>query len=364
VTVAPPIVVRGARTHNLKNVDVEIPTDAIVVITGPSGAGKSSLAFDTIFAEAQRRYLEALSGEVRLGGARLPRPDVDLIEGLPPAIAIDQRSLTRSSRSTIGTVTEITEHLRVLYARVGTPHCPICGDVVRAETPQEIVEDLLREPAGTKVVVRAPIVRNTAGDLRDVLDRLRKDGYVRAIADEVTIDLGEVTALDKKKPHDLDAVVDRIVLKEGIRGRASDSLELALRLGGGRVRLQRERPDGTRALTWHSQRAACERDDFVFPPIEPSLFSFNAPEGACPDCEGLGVRVLATERTLVGDPRLTLRKGAITAWGAPTSVAYAVELKRAVDILGIDPDTPFERLKQREELLLGNRCLLYTSRCV
>jgi len=354
---APPIVVRGARTHNLKSVDVEIPTDAIVVITGPSGAGKSSLAFDTIFAEAQRRYLEALSGEVRLGGARLPRPDVDVIEGLPPAIAIDQRALTRSSRSTIGTITEITEHLRVLYARVGTPHCPICGDVVRAETPQEIVEELLTEPLGTKVIVRAPILRNAPGDLRDALDRLRKDGYVRAIVDDKPIDLGEVTTVDKKRSHDLDAVIDRIVIKEGLRARASDSIELALRLGGGRVRLQRERPDGTRALTWHSQRFACEKDDFVFPPIEPALFSFNAPDGACPDCEGLGVRVLATERTLVIDPKLTLRKGAITAWGAPSSVAHAVELKRAVDALGLNPDVPFEQLPEKAALLSGTAVL-------
>jgi len=355
---SPPIVVRGARTHNLKGVDVEIPTDAIVVITGPSGAGKSSLAFDTIFAEAQRRYLEALSGEIRLGGARLPRPDVDVIDGLPPAIAIDQRALTRSSRSTIGTITEITEHLRVLYARAGTPHCPICGDVVRAETPQEIVEELLSEPPGTKVIVRAPIVRGATSDLKTELDRLRKDGYVRAIVDEKTIDLGEVASIgnperQRRATHDLDAVIDRLVLKEGIRARASDSIELALRLGDGRVRLQRERPNGDKSLTWHSQRSACEKDNFVFPPIEPALFSFNSPEGACPDCEGLGVRTLATERTLVPDPSLSLREGAIVAWGPKTSVAHALELKRAVDALGLDPDVAFKDLAAKDKLLHG-----------
>ena len=334
------IVVRGARTHNLKGVDVSIPEKALVVITGPSGAGKSSLAFDTIFAEAQRRYLEALG--IRAYDV-LPRPPVDSIENLPPAIAIEQRALTRSSRSTLGTVSEIADHLRVLYARIGTPHCPICGDVVRAESAQQIVDGVLAEPAGTKVIIRAPIVRSARGDLAEHLERLRKDGYVRAVVDEVAIDLGEVTALDKKRfpraTHDLDAVVDRIVVKEGLRSRATDSVELAMRIGDGRVRIARDD-----RLTFHSQRFACEKDDFVFPPIEPALFSFNAPEGACPVCEGLGTRALATEATIVPEPGLSLRRGAISAWGAPTSVAYALELKRAVDATGADPDVAWTKL--------------------
>ena len=353
------IVVRGARTHNLQSVDVDVPDGKVVVVTGPSGAGKSSLAFDTIFAEAERRYLEALSSDLRAQALRLPRPDVDRIEGLPPAIAIAQRALTRSTRSTIGTVTEITDHLRVLFARIGVPHCPVCGDVVRAETTQEVVDELLGEPAGTKVIVRAPVARGAAGDQRELLDRLRKDGYVRVIVDEVSVDLGEVEAIDRKRfpraTHDVDVAVDRLVVKEGVRARASDSIELARRLADGRVRLSRERPDGSRTLTFHSERYACEKDGFVFPPIEPSLFSFNSVEGACPECEGAGVRALATERTLVPDPSRTLRGGAIVAWGAPGTVAHAVELKRAVDALGLDPDTPFAKLKERDALLFGGK---------
>lgn len=353
------IVVRGARTHNLKAVDVDLPDGALVVVTGPSGAGKSSLAFDTIFAEAERRYLEALSSDVRAQALRLPRPDVDRIEGLPPAIAIAQRGLHRSSRSTIGTVTEITDHLRVLFARVGVPHCPVCGEVVRAETTQEVVDELLAEPVGTKVVVRAPIARDVAGDQRELFERLRKDGFVRAVVDEIAVDLGEVEALDRKKfpgaKHDVDVVVDRLVIKDSIRARASDSIELARRLADGRVRIARERPDGTRALTVHSERHACEKDGFVFPPIEPALFSFNAIEGACPECEGAGVRSLPTEATLVPDPTRALRGGAIVAWGAPNTVAHAVELKRAVDALGVDPDTPWSKLKEREALLFGGK---------
>ncbi len=339
------IVVRGARTHNLKDVSVSIPEHALVVITGPSGAGKSSLAFDTIYAEAQRRYLEALA--VRTLDLRLPRPDVDAIDNLPPAIAIEQRGLTRSRRSSIGTVTEITDHLRVLYARVATPHCPICGDVVRAESAEQVVDGILAEPVGTKVVVRAPIVRGGRGELREELEKLRRDGYVRAVADGVTIDLGEVVALDKKKPHDLDAVVDRIVVKEGVRTRATDSVELAMRLGDGRVRIARDD-----RLTFHSQRFACEKDDFVFPAIAPALFSTNSPEGACAVCEGLGVRTVATEARLV-DKALSLRKGAILAWGAPTNVAYALRLKQAVDATGADPDVAWKKLPaaKRAELV-------------
>ncbi|MBI2394692.1 MAG: excinuclease ABC subunit UvrA [Deltaproteobacteria bacterium] len=362
-----PIVVRGARTHNLKAIDVDIPDGAIVVITGPSGSGKSSLAFDTIFAEAERRYLEALSSDLRAQAMRLPRPDVDLVDGLPPAIAIAQGALARSSRSTIGTATEITDHLRVLYARVGEPHCPVCGDALRAETTQEVVDALLAEPAGTKVVVRAPVARGQAGDLRELLERLRKEGFVRAVVDEQPVDLGEVAALDRKRfpraAHDLDVVVDRLVVKDGVRGRASDSIELARRLADGRVRLARERPDGSKDLTFHSERFACEKDDLQFPPIEPALFSFNSVAsattrvvgGACPTCEGLGVRARATERTLVPDPSRTLRQGAIVAWGAPSSVAYAVELKRLVDALGVDPDVPWSKLRERAAVLEGGK---------
>ncbi len=351
--------VRGARTHNLKSIDVDIPDGAIVVVTGPSGAGKSSLAFDTIFAEAERRYLEALSSDLRAQALRLPRPDVDRIEGLPPAIALAQRGLHRSARSTVGTVTEITDHLRLLFARLGVPRCPICGEIVRAETTQEVVDELLAEPAGTRVVVRAPVARGVPGEQRELLERLRKDGWVRAMVDEIPVDLGELDALDRRRfprqLHDIDVVVDRIVLKEGVRARASDAIELARRLSDGRVRLGRERPDKSVALTAHSERPACEKDGFAFPALEPSSFSFNAPDGACAACEGLGVRARPTEASVVPDPTRTLRGGAIVAWGAPGTVAHAVELKRAVDALGVNPDTPFGELPEREHLLHGGK---------
>jgi excinuclease ABC subunit A len=346
--------VRGARTHNLAGVDVDIPTGRFVVITGPSGAGKSSLAFDTIFAEAQRRYLEALSTELRAQASRLPRPDVDAIDGLMPAIALDQRTLPRSPRSTLGTVTEIADHLRLLYARVGVPHCPICGEVVRAETPQEIVDTILQKPEKTRVIVRAPVGRGLT-DLEPLFDRLRKDGWVRAVVDGATIDLGAVPKL-AKKPHDVDVVVDRFVVKDGIRSRASDSVELALRAGDGRMRLELGGDASTPGeLTFHSQRFACEKDDYVFPEIEPALFSFNAQAGACPTCQGLGAIRAATEESAIPDRSRTLRDGAVVAWGAPRSVAYAVEVKRAVDALGVDPDVPFGKLPaaQRAALMAG-----------
>ncbi|MGZ3421832.1 MAG: hypothetical protein ACXVEE_28415 [Polyangiales bacterium] len=338
--------VRGARTHNLAGVDVDIPTDRLVVITGPSGAGKSSLAFDTIFAEAQRRYLEALSAELRAQASRLPRPDVDSIEGLLPAIALDQRSLPRSPRSTLGTVSEIADHLRLLYARVGVPHCPICGEVVRAETPQEIVDGLLQKPEKTRVIVRAPVGRGLT-NLEPLFDQLRKDGWVRVVVDGETVDLGAVPKLNAKKPHDVDVVVDRFVIKDGIRTRASDSVELALRAGGGRMRLEIEGE-----LSFHSQRFACEKDDYVFPEIEPALFSFNAQAGACQTCQGLGAIRRATEETVVPDRSRTLREGAVAGWGAPRTVAYAVELKRAVDALGVDPDVPWEKLPEAQRVAL------------
>ena len=356
-----PIRVRGARTHNLKSVDVDIPARQIVAITGPSGAGKSSLAFDTIYAEAQRRFVESLSTAARQHIERLPRPDVDSIDGLSPAIAIGQDQGGRSPRSTLGTITEISDYLRLLYARLGIPHCPICGDPVRAETPQQIVDDMLALPEGSRVLVLAPVARAAEGDLAPLLARLRQEGYVRAIADEQPIDLGEVAALDKKafrkRAHDLDVIVDRLVIKgDPSRVRATDSVELALRLGDGKMLVQEEPVAGRPPKrTWHSERFACEKDDFTFPEIEPRLFSFNTVEGACPTCEGLGERRVPIEARIVPDRSRTLRQGAVTAWGASGSVAAAVELKRASDATGVDVDVAWGALPDaaRRAIMLG-----------
>jgi excinuclease ABC subunit A len=359
---APPIRVVGARTHNLKNLDVTLPSQGIVALTGPSGSGKSSLAFDTIYAEAQRRFVESLRVDARQALRRLPAPEVDLIEGLSPAIAIEQRALARAPRSTLGTATEISDHLRLLFARLGQANCPKCGKLLVAETPQEIVDGMLGEPAGTKLVVTAPIVRATAGDLARELAALRADGFVRAFVDGALVDLGEVEALDPRRfpapAHDLDAVIDRLVVKDdarardALRVRASDSVELAFKRGGGRLHVQRERPGEPTTTSFHSDRASCERDDVTLPPIVPRLFSPNAREGACPSCEGLGVARDVDPTTFVREPALTLRRGAMAPWGSPGSVAYALELDRAVSALGIDPDLPFAELDEADRAAL------------
>jgi len=355
-----PIRVRGARTHNLKSIDVEIPSRSLTVITGPSGAGKSSLAFDTIYAEAQRRFVESLTTEARQVLDRLPRPDVDSIEGLSPAIALEQRPPGRSPRSTLGTATEIADHLRLLFARLGQPHCPICGEPVFAESPQRIVAQVLAFPDATKVTLLAPVARGHRGDLAPLFDRLRRDGFVRARVDSETIDLGEVEGRRfSSNAHDVDVVVDRIVVKnrDALRSRLSDSIELSLRVGDGRMRIARELPDGSTEVSWHSERFACEKDDFVFPPMEPRLFSFNAPQGACPVCQGIGRRRVPVESRLVPDETRTLREGALVAWGASGSVAYAVELARAVDSTGVDPDVKWSKLPaaSRAAILRGGK---------
>jgi excinuclease ABC subunit A len=352
------LLVRGARTHNLKGFDVVVPAFSFTVLTGPSGAGKSSLALDTIYAEAQRRFIELLGESARERFERLPKPDVDAIEGLSPAIAIDARPLSGSPRSTLGTATEIADYVRLLYARAGTARCPRCGDVVRAETPARIVDGALAQPEKTKIAVLAPVLRGAAGDLVQAFDELRRQGFVRAKVDGVAIDLGEHERLDPKRlgvralsePHDLDVVVDRVVLKadrDANRRRLADSVELSLRGFDGRVGFEIERPDGARAIEWHSERPTCPRDGFAFPPLEPALFSFNTPAGACPVCDGVGTRARATEALLVPDARKSLRNGAIVAFGPAGSVAQSVELARLVEALGphgVDPDAPWSAL--------------------
>jgi excinuclease ABC subunit A len=338
------LTVRGARQHNLKNVSCEIPRDKLVVITGPSGSGKSSLAFDTIYAEGQRRYVESLSAYARQFLEQLAKPDVDSIEGLSPAIAIEQRALARSPRSTVGTVTEISDYLRLLFARVGTPHCPACGKRIEAQTVQQIVDKILSWQGSDKITILAPICRARRGELKLELERLRRDGFVRVRVDGQTLDLGDDIALDRGKAHDLDVVVDRIALREGIKTRVTDSVELALKLGDGRLLVDDLRGGDP---VWLSERFACIDCGISLPAIEPRMFSFNGPHGACPSCGGLGSRTRIDPARVVPDPSLTLRQGAVVAWGQRGSVSLAAELARAVRSLGIDPDKPFERLDDK-----------------
>jgi excinuclease ABC subunit A len=347
------LVVVGARQHNLRNVSLSLPRGKIVVFTGPSGSGKSSLAFDTIYAEGQRRYVESLSAYARQFLEQLAKPDVERIEGLSPAIAIEQRPLSKSPRSTVGTVTEIADYLRLLYARVGVPHCPSCGKRIEAQTVQQIVDRVLAMPEGTKLSVLAPIARARKGELKLELERMRREGFVRARIDGSVVDLGDEIELDRTKMHDLDVVVDRLVLKDGLKGRLTDSVELALKLGDGRLLVQA----GDDEPFWMSERFACVDCGISLPPIEPRMFSFNGPHGACPTCDGLGARDVIDPERCVGDPKHTLREGVVLAWGRRGSVALATEVARAVEVLAVSPDVPWAKLpeEQRRAILLGMR---------
>jgi excinuclease ABC subunit A len=335
------IQVRGARQHNLKNVSCDIPRNRLVVITGPSGSGKSSLAFDTIYAEGQRRYVESLSAYARQFLEQLAKPDVESIEGLSPSIAIEQRALGKSPRSTVGTVTEIADYLRLLFARVGTPHCPNCGQKIEAQTVQQIVDAILKAGDGSRLSIMAPVARRRKGELRLEIDKLRRDGFVRARIDGQVVDLGDDIVLDRARPHDLDVVIDRVVLKDGLRGRVTDSVELALKLGEGSLLL--DRGDGKEPTTM-SERFACTVCGISLPAIEPRLFSFNGPHGACPACSGIGSRTVIDEARCLGDPAKSLREGVIPAWGRRGSVAFSTELSRAVTALGVDPDLAWSKL--------------------
>ena len=347
------LVVTDAAQHNLKNISLELPRNRLVVITGPSGSGKSSLAFDTIYAEGQRRYVESLSAYARQFLDQLPKPSVGGIEGLSPAIAIEQKALGKSPRSTVGTVTEIADYLRLLFSRVGTPHCPISGEVLRAHTVQEIVDFVLNQGSGAKVIILARIVRQEARDLDHELTRLRREGFVRARLDGENFDLGEEIEVDPNVEHDLDLVVDRVAIREDIKGRVTDSVELALKLGDGTVLL--DLMDGEEP-TVMSERLVSWEHGLTLPPLEPRLFSFNSPHGACPECNGLGRKASIDASRLIPNPGRSLREGAVAAFGRRGSEANASEVQKVCKLLRLDPDKPWESLPKakRDTILYGD----------
>ncbi|MCM3660035.1 excinuclease ABC subunit UvrA [Georgenia satyanarayanai] len=344
------LLVRGAREHNLRNVDLELPRDSIVVFTGLSGSGKSSLAFDTIFAEGQRRYVESLSSYARQFLGQMDKPDVDFIEGLSPAVAIDQKSTSRNPRSTVGTITEIYDYLRLLYARAGTQYCPVCGERVTAQTPQQIVDRLQEMPEGTRFQILAPVVRGRKGEYLELFRELQSTGFSRARVDGAVVSLAEPPTLEKKLKHDIDVVVDRLVVRESMRQRLTDSVETALRLAEGLlvvelVDLPEDDPERERRF---SEKRACPNDHpLSLEEIEPRTFSFNAPYGACPECSGIGSKLEVDPELIVPDEELTLADGAVQPW-ARASSEYFVRLLRALgEELGFSVDVPWRSLPAR-----------------
>ena len=342
------IVIHGARAHNLKNIDVEIPRDKLVVVTGLSGSGKSSLAFDTLYAEGQRRYVESLSAYARQFLGNMEKPDVDSIDGLSPAISIDQKTTSKNPRSTVGTATEINDYLRLLYARVGTPYCINGHGAITASSVEQIVDKVLELPDRQRLQILAPIIRKKKGQHKTVFDKIQKDGYVRVRVDGDIYDVTEVPELSKSKQHDIEVVVDRIVIKEGVRSRLFDSVEAALRIAEGYVVI--DTMDGQELL--FSEHYACPVCGFTVPELEPRLFSFNAPFGSCPDCDGLGVKLEVDLDVVVPDVSKTLREGALAPWNPISSNYYPQMLEQAMAAFGIDMDKPFEELTEEEKQLI------------
>ncbi len=339
------ITIKGARVHNLKNIDIDIPRDKLVVLTGLSGSGKSSLAFDTLYAEGHRRFVESLSSYARMFLGQMDKPDVDLIEGLSPAISIDQKTTSKNPRSTVGTVTEIYDYLRLLYARVGIPHCPVCGKEIRRQSVDSIIEKITELPAGERFMVLSPVVRAQKGMHEKVLASAKKSGYVRVRVDGSIYDLAEDIKLDKNKKHDIEVIVDRLVMKADIRSRLADSVENALKLADGHLLIITVPREGEPTELEFSQSYACEKHNISFGELEPRMFSFNNPQGACPHCDGLGdMRRIAIER-LIPDKSLSLSKGAIAVNGFKTleEQSWNGPLFAAVgERFGFDLDTPIE----------------------
>jgi excinuclease ABC subunit A len=355
--------IRGARMHNLQNLDLDLPRDRLVVVTGPSGSGKSSLAFDTLYAEGQRQYIESLSVYARQFLHQLERPDVDLIEGLQPTISIDQRAGSHNPRSTVATVTELYDYLRLMYARLGEPSCYQCGTPIRQQSPEQILDALLARPEGTRMVILAPLVRGRKGQHKEVIEGIRKAGLLRARVDGVIVDVNDPPPLMPQKMHHIEAVIDRVVIREGIRPRLAESIQLAVKHGEGLVLASHEERGRAGKTVWKdtlfSTQYACPNCKISYEELEPRTFSFNSPYGACPVCEGLGARVGFDAELLLPDPRLSLAEGALAPWkgAAPAALRRYCELLRPwSEAVGKGWTTPLERLKPKaaEQLLNGD----------
>ena len=346
------IIIHGARAHNLKNIDITIPKNKLVVVTGLSGSGKSSLAFDTLYAEGQRRYVESLSAYARQFLGQMDKPDVDSIDGLSPAISIDQKTTSHNPRSTVGTVTEINDFLRLLWARVGTPICPNDNIPITSQSPEQMVDRVLELPERTRLQILSPVVRDKKGTQKKVFEAIKREGFVRIQVDGETYDLDSVPELDKNKKHTVNVVIDRIIIKEGIRSRLFDSFESALRLSDGYAIAD---VIGGEPIPF-SEQYACPICGFTVGELEPRLFSFNAPTGACPECEGLGLKLEVDIDLVVPDQTKTLKEGAIVPWNPISSQYYPQMLEQFCKSVGIDMDTPFNKLskKQQQQILYGN----------
>ena len=346
------IIIHGARAHNLKNIDITIPKNKLVVVTGLSGSGKSSLAFDTLYAEGQRRYVESLSAYARQFLGQMDKPDVDSIDGLSPAISIDQKTTSHNPRSTVGTVTEINDFLRLLWARVGTPICPNDNIPITSQSPEQMVDRVLELPERTRLQILSPVVRDKKGTQKKVFETIKREGFVRVQVDGETYDLDSVPELDKNKKHTVNVVIDRIIIKEGIRSRLFDSFESALRLSDGYAIAD---VIGGDPIPF-SEQYACPICGFTVGELEPRLFSFNAPTGACPECEGLGLKLEVDIDLVVPDRTKTLKERAIVPWNPISSQYYPQMLEQFCKSVGIDMDTPFNKLpkKQQQQILYGN----------
>jgi excinuclease ABC subunit A len=348
------LIIRGAREHNLRNIDVEIPRDRLTVITGLSGSGKSSLAFDTIYAEGQRRYVESLSAYARQFLGLMEKPDVDSIEGLSPAISIEQKTAGHNPRSTVGTVTEIYDYLRLLYARAGTPHCPQCGRPVERQSAGQIADAVLSWPEGTRLEILAPLVRGRKGEFRELFENARKQGFVRAVVDGKLVELADPPKLNRRQNHDVSIVIDRLVVRAEDRTRLTDSLETALRLAEGLVEIVRY-DAGTPSRHLFSERYGCPVCGISLPELEPRHFSFNSPFGACSACSGLGTRREVSEELILGDPSISLLEGVVLPWGEPDGYLRRVILPGLAKQLGFELNAPWKTIprKVQEVLLYG-----------
>src|SRR3989449_6143976 len=349
------ISVRGARQHNLKNIDVDIPRDKLTVITGLSGSGKSSLAFDTIYAEGQRRYVESLSAYARQFLGLMEKPDVDLIEGLSPAISIEQKSSGHNPRSTVGTVTEIYDYMRLLWARTGTPHCPKDGTAVTRQSATQITDAVLAWPEGTRIEILGPMVRGRKGEFKDLFEDLRKRGFVRVRVDGETYELASVPQLNRRHNHDLAVVVDRLVVRPADRTRLNDSIETALKVADGVVEVVRHdgpsarppvRPSARTPSVMFSERFACPACGLSLPELEPRQFSFNSPFGVCAECHGLGTRREVNADLILGDPGISILEGVILPWGEPSGYLRKVVLPSLAKAFKFDLSAPWGELSE------------------